>query len=58
MKYELDLMMMRKMGYEEGKEAAQEEINSMRYRAEKAEEENIKLRQLVEGVGLLPCKLN
>lgn len=30
MKYELDLMMMRKMGYEEGKEAAQEEINAMK----------------------------
>ncbi len=30
MKYELDLMMMRRMGYEEGKEAAQEEINAMK----------------------------
>lgn len=30
MKYELDLMMMRKMGYEEGKEAAQSEINAIK----------------------------
>ena len=56
MKYELDLMMMRRMGYEEGKEAAREEINNMIHRAERAEAENIKLRQLIESAGLAPCK--
>lgn len=56
MKYELDLMMMRRMGYEEGRKEAQEEISTMMRRAEKAEQENIKLRQLIENVGLIPCK--
>lgn len=62
MKYELNLMMMRRMGYEEGKEEAQLEINAMKELQEiaekRAEDAEQKLSILMGRLSELGCYID